>query len=264
MKKTTKSAIKPYEEIAPLLGTSKAAWEKLVGYIRVFYMMNELWDEGKPDSSYCNALKFRYGSKTLVTLYVRDGFFKVNLVFGKGERAKFEEQQATFPAYLRKLYADTQSYHDGKWLWIDVRDSVIIDDIIHLLHIKRKPNRKSAVISFSPQSERCTNRCDICLLYLNNNETQDERFEFHKGDYRCCHAADPDKGNNDSSNICDGRRDNYEVVRCAAEKGLSDCSQCNYHACNINTNNFINPGRCDLGLTAEDVTRLIIPDCGME
>jgi len=89
-------------------------------------------------------LKFRRGGKTLVTLYARDGYFKVNIVFGKDERTKFEECQAEFCDAIRKIYEDANTYHDGKWLWIDICDDTLFDDIARLLKIKRKPNRKAA------------------------------------------------------------------------------------------------------------------------
>jgi hypothetical protein len=142
------SEIKPYAEIAPILGVSKAVWEKLVGYIRVYYIMDELWTAGKDTGklrAYRNELKFRRGGKTLVTLYVREGFFKVVVVLGKDERVKYEERQAEFSDTICKIYDDTHTYHDGKWLGIDVFDDTLHDDIIRLLHIKRKPSRKEAL-----------------------------------------------------------------------------------------------------------------------
>lgn len=142
------SEVKSYEEIAPILGESKTAWEKLIGYIRVYYIMDERWTTGKSTgklSAYRDELKFRHGGKTLVTLYVRESFFKVVIVLGKDERAKYEERQPEFSDSIRKIYDDTHTYHDGKWLGIDVYDLSLIDDIIRLLSIKRKPNRKQGV-----------------------------------------------------------------------------------------------------------------------
>ncbi|MDR2505350.1 MAG: DUF3788 domain-containing protein [Oscillospiraceae bacterium] len=137
------STIKSHEEASSLLGDSISAWETLVGYIRANYAMDEHWFEGKPDSNYRNELKFRRGGKTLVTLCAREGFFNVVIILGKAERAKFEEQQTAFSDSIRKLYADTETYHDGKWLLIGVQDSSVTEDIVHLLHIKRKPSRKT-------------------------------------------------------------------------------------------------------------------------
>ena len=34
-------AIKPYEQVKEILGSASAAWEKLVGHVRFYYVMDE-------------------------------------------------------------------------------------------------------------------------------------------------------------------------------------------------------------------------------
>jgi predicted RNA-binding protein with PUA-like domain len=135
--------IHQYDKLVPLLGSAKLAWEKLIEHIETNYEMDEVWYEGKPDSNYRNNVKLRRGGKTLITVYFRDGYFKVEITLGKTEREKYEQQQETFSDSFRKLYDNTQTLHDGKWLVCDVRDETPLDDIIRLLHIKRKSNRKA-------------------------------------------------------------------------------------------------------------------------
>jgi predicted transcriptional regulator len=145
--------IKSYHEAAPMLGQSDKAFEKLVGYVRFHYVMDEIWDSGKPGSKYRNALKFRRAGKTLLTLYMRNGYFAVSIVFGKGERAKFEESQTGFSETVRGIYNRTDTLHDGKWLWIDIYDDTLIDDMIRLINIKKKPNRKLPALGDSTKNE---------------------------------------------------------------------------------------------------------------
>ena len=135
-------AIKPYEQVKAMLGSASPAWEKLTGHIRFYYAMDELWDEGKPTHKHYNNLRFRRGGKTLTTFCIREGYFIACVVLGKDEREKFDEQRETFGETVRKEYDETHTYHDGKWLGFEVRDESLIDDIIRLIHIKRKPNRK--------------------------------------------------------------------------------------------------------------------------
>jgi len=135
-------AIKPYGQVKAMLGNASSAWEKLVGHIRFHYIMDEVWDEGKPTHKHYNNLYFRRGGKTLITLCIREGYFIVSVVLGKDERAKFDEQRESFGKAVCREYDETKVYHDGKWLGFDVRDESLIDDIIRLLPIKRKPNRK--------------------------------------------------------------------------------------------------------------------------
>jgi len=125
-----------------MLGKASCAWEKLVGHIRIYYMMDELWDEGKPTNKHYNNLRFRRGGKTLITLCIREGYFIACIVLGKEEQAKFDEQRVNFSEAACNVYDDTHVYHDGRWLAFDVYDDLLIDDFIRLLHIKRKPNRK--------------------------------------------------------------------------------------------------------------------------
>jgi len=44
-----------------------------------------------------------------------------------------------FSDFTRKIYDETRTLHDGKWLSFDVYDAEIIEDIINLLYLKRKP-----------------------------------------------------------------------------------------------------------------------------
>jgi len=133
---------KPYEQVKAMLKNASTAWEKLIGKIRFFYIMDELWEEGKPTHKHYNNLRIRRGGKTLITLSLREGFFLVTVVLGKDERAKFDEQREDFGIEICNLYDEAHTYHDGKWLGIEMHDDTLVDDIIRLLHIKRKPNRK--------------------------------------------------------------------------------------------------------------------------
>ena len=153
-------AIKPYEQVAAMLGSASSAWEKLAGHIRFYYVMDELWDEGKPTNKHYNNLRFRRGGKTLTTFCIREGYFIVCIVLGKEEREKFENQRETFGEAACKEYDESQTYHDGKWLGFYVRDESFIDDIIRLLHIKRKPNRK-----ILPASLETCGRLDLGLSH---------------------------------------------------------------------------------------------------
>jgi hypothetical protein len=132
-------------EILDALGASKEALEIFLAFIRHNYEMDELWTSGKDTgklAAYRNELKFRRGGKTLVTLYMRDGFFNVTIILGKDERVKVETRLAEFSDGLRQIYSVTETFHDGKWLTFDVRDTPVIEDLCKLLLLKRKPSKK--------------------------------------------------------------------------------------------------------------------------
>ena len=261
-------AIKPYEQVEATLKQADSAWDKLVGHIRFFYSMDELWDEGKPGSDYGNELKFRCGGKTLVTLYLRDNYFEICLVFGKNERAIFEEQQETFVQAIRDRYNKAKTFHDGKWIYFKITDLTLIDDIIRMLHIKRKPNRKKDLLAL-PAEYPCGVRCDLCLINIKNNQNDFEGSKmFHEMDWNCYHDPDIEERVDYTKRTCAGceaRKDeDCQTHNCLLEKGFSSCVKCGeHHTCGKN-GNIISAGRCNIGLSREDVTHCVIPYCGKE
>jgi len=122
--------------------------------------MDELWAEGNPSHKHYNTLRFRRGGKTLITFGLRDGYFIACIVLGKEEQQKFDATREKFSQATCKIYDETQVYHDSKWLRFDVYDDNFVNDIIALLHIKRKPNRK-----LLPDSIEKCGRLDIGLSH---------------------------------------------------------------------------------------------------
>jgi len=151
---------KPYEQVKTMLGDASPAWEKLAGHIRFHYIMDEVWNEGNPTHKHYNNLYFRRGGKALTTFCLREGYFIVAIVLGAVEREKFNQHREDFSEATLKEFDDAQTYHDGKWLGFDVYDDSQIDDIIRLLHLKRKPNRK-----ILPESMETCGRLDIGMSH---------------------------------------------------------------------------------------------------
>lgn len=152
--------IKPYEQVKSMLGDTSAAWEKLLGYIRYHYIVEEKWAEGKPTHKHYNNLFVRRGGKSFIGLSVREGYFHVTVTLGKVEREKFDAQRDTFGEAVCKQYDAAETLHDGKWLGFEVRDESLIDDIVRLLQIKCKPNRK-----ILPESLEKCGQLDIGLSH---------------------------------------------------------------------------------------------------
>jgi len=151
---------KSYAQVEVMLGHASAAWEKLIGNIRYYYEIDEIWAEGKPTHKHYNNLYFKRGGKSLTTLVLREEFFIVCVVLGAKEREKFDEQRTEFSEAIRKEYDAAETLHDGKWLGFEVRDDSLVDDIIRLIHIKRKPNRK-----ILPKNVEKCGRLDIGLSH---------------------------------------------------------------------------------------------------
>ena len=158
-------SVKSYQEVKEMLKDASSAWEKLVGHIRYYYVMDEKWVEGKPTHKHRNNLYIRRSGKSFVILSIREGYFEVCVVLGKDERVKFEEQRTLFSTAICQEYDNAHTYHDGKWLGFEVREESQVDDIIRLIHLKRKPNRKELPVSLE--------RCGCLDLGLSSTEITD-------------------------------------------------------------------------------------------
>lgn len=115
-------------------------WNKLVAGIDSLYEMDRTWNKGFGDWIY--EYKYRRGGKTLCTFYAKQGIANILITLGKAEREKVELKREDFSPLLLTLYDETKTYHDGKWLWIPIDEGLSLNDIINLLKIKRRPNRK--------------------------------------------------------------------------------------------------------------------------
>lgn len=116
-------------------------WDKLTAEVDELYDVDHFWSDGFGDWKV--ECKYRRGGKTLCTFYAKEDTANVLITYGKAEREKFERIRSSLAASIRKLYDSTETFHDGKWLWIPLNDSLSADDLIAMLKLKRRPNRKS-------------------------------------------------------------------------------------------------------------------------
>ena len=115
-------------------------WQKLCAAIDEKYDMDRIWNSGGKAWTY--EYKYRRGGKTLCALYARENCVGFMVILGKDERAKFESGRSEYSENVQKVYDDSKTYHDGKWLMFEPTDTSLFDDFIRLLEMKRKPNRK--------------------------------------------------------------------------------------------------------------------------
>ena len=99
-----------------------------------------MWNTGGKNWIY--EYKYRRGGKTLCSLYAKSNCVGFMIIFGKDERAKFEEIRDTLSDSVCSRYDEAKTYRDGKWVMFEPTDTSEFDDYIKLLAIKRKPNRK--------------------------------------------------------------------------------------------------------------------------
>lgn len=129
------------EEMKALVGESLYdVWTQLTACIDAKYDMEQIWNKGGKAWKY--EYKYRRGGKTLCALYARENCVGFMIILGKAERAKFEADRETYADEIQRIYDESQTYHDGKWMMFEPRDTLLFDDFMKLLFMKRKPNRK--------------------------------------------------------------------------------------------------------------------------
>lgn len=98
-----------------LLGHSLfEVWQELCSIIDEKYDMERLWNTGGKNWTY--EYKYRRSGKTLCCIYAKSNCVDFMIIFGKGERAKFEEIRDTLSDSVCRQYDEAQTYRDGKWV----------------------------------------------------------------------------------------------------------------------------------------------------
>lgn len=115
-------------------------WDEMTAAIDALYDVDRLWDKGF--GCWRVEYKYRRGGKTLCTFYAREGEAVLLITYGKAEREKFDLIRDSLSVNLQKIYDETKTLHDGKWLWIPLDDALKTEDVMAMLKIKRRPNRK--------------------------------------------------------------------------------------------------------------------------
>lgn len=129
------------ERMTALVGARLyGVWNQLCALIEQRYDMERLWGQG--GKAWTWEYKYRRGGKTLCALYAAENRVGWMVILGKAERLKFEKDRGSYCGEVQRIYDEAHTYHDGKWLMFEPKDTALFDDFIRLLEIKRKPNRK--------------------------------------------------------------------------------------------------------------------------
>ena len=223
----------PPKEMKPLLKDTYPAFYKLLGHIRFFYVVDEIWD-GK------NSLVFTSSDGELAAINLSDGAFNATV----GENSfDFDSQTAS---------------------------ESILENVFMTLRQTATANQRRPQDQLDVDLDEYPNgiRCDLCLVYKGNNENNDfaGNRKFHVMDRNCYYGVEEGWGETEfSTHTCEGKKYCYEkTIACLAEKGFENCFECGaFRTCDYCGVGH-NPGECNLGITAEEVTCLIIPYCEVE
>ena len=191
-------------------------------FMRGKYHLDEIGD-GKDE------LKFRQGNKTILTIYIHEDNFTFLIIFGKKEREYFEMHADDFSQYIHDYYDNSKTYHDGKWMFIDVSTLEQLEEVKKMVLIKKKPNRKPFHKDNAVYSQ-CGQRCDLCVHYVNTDESLRAVMEPYLSKMW---------GITDWSMRCDGcysdncycKDEPCNAKDCAPQKELSECIKCKDFPC---------------------------------
>ena len=205
----------------PLTGLDALSHEIMV-FMRGKYRLDEIGN-GKDE------LKFKQGAKTILTVYLHEDRITCLIIFGKKEREAYETQQEQFSDFIRSYYDGSKTYHDGKWMFIDVTALEQLAEIKKLILIKKKPNRKPFP-SEGAVYTRCGQRCDLCIHYTGTTDEQRTVMKPH---------LDAMWGESDWAMRCGGcesdscycKEDSCPAKACSARRGLGQCKDCASFPC---------------------------------
>lgn len=126
-----------------LIGSDKyIVFTTLRDYIEKNYTLEQvLKEQNIKTKKWKYELKFIKGSKTICSFYFANHCLGFMIIFGKDERNKIESIKDQLSNELNTFYEETPTYHDGKWLMLELENLSLLEDIKKLLSIKRKPNK---------------------------------------------------------------------------------------------------------------------------
>ncbi len=113
-------------------------WKQINGLIEKNYpdMFSPEWLYGGKKHGW--SLRYKR-NKSFCTLIPERNRFALLIIFGAEERAKVEEIRDNLTARIRKAYDDATTYHDGKWVLLTIDSDDVVEDVMSLLSVKRKP-----------------------------------------------------------------------------------------------------------------------------
>ncbi len=119
-------------------GKGFGCWKRITGMIERNYpgVFAPEWLYGGKKHGW--TLRYKK-SRSFCTLIPEKGRCMLLIVFGAEERLKMEAVRKQLSARTRKTYDDATTYHDGKWLLLNIDNESALADAELLLSVKRRP-----------------------------------------------------------------------------------------------------------------------------
>ena len=88
-------------------------------------------------------VRYRKNGKTLVSVFPEKDAFSVVLVYGKKEVILFNANKDVFDPFIIDIFDNTPQLHDGKWMLINLNDSILLPDLEKMIMIKKSVKKQS-------------------------------------------------------------------------------------------------------------------------
>lgn len=118
-----------------------SVWKQLQDFLETDYELSK--ENLYYGDKYGWLVRYRKGKRTIVSLFPEKGSFSFLIVYGKKEIDVFQSRKREFSPLIIKIFDKTEKLHDGKWLWIRIKDSSLLDDLKRLVIIKQRPTRQN-------------------------------------------------------------------------------------------------------------------------
>jgi hypothetical protein len=136
---TDKAHCPEEEEVSMILGNALPLWQQLNTFIAENYAM--IGDLIYGGSKYGWNLWYRKSGNTLISLYPRPHEFTAQVILGREQVEK--ALQLNLGEYVGRVLAETPSLHDGRWLFLNIRNETDVVDVEQLLLIKKRPTKRA-------------------------------------------------------------------------------------------------------------------------
>lgn len=119
--------------------TDNPLWPEFRQYLKDAYGADPRMDYSRCGLEPGWNVKFKKGSKSLATVYLRPGYVTAMVSVAPKDEEAAERVLPACTEYTKALYRNTASSKMGRWLMMDLTSSEILEDIKALLALRAKP-----------------------------------------------------------------------------------------------------------------------------
>jgi len=129
-----KSIVPTEQTIASLLAQVYPVWEEIFTYI---LSAGKILVETKYfTKKYGWSRRFYKGSKTICYLFPEAESFSMLIVFGQKEIESIEHSKNQLSDSIYNTITQTEHFHDGRWVWLQITDDSDITSVKKLIDIR--------------------------------------------------------------------------------------------------------------------------------